>query len=161
MQEKADLQLESQLDHQQFDESQLISIKVPVTHLSYYNSSTSFERVDGQIEINGIPYQYVQSRIYNDSLELLCIPNQTVLNLRISRDDYFKLVNDIQRAQQGQHPGSHPGAAKSFISDPYTIASRYQVGDRPFQLITRAYHFFFRVPSPPVSTDERPPAFTA
>src|SRR5580698_3798791 len=84
MQDRSNLQLQSQLDLRHYDESQLITIKLPAAHLSYFNNSAVFERVDGQIEINGIPYQYVKRRIYNDSLELLCIPNQMALKLRIS-----------------------------------------------------------------------------
>jgi hypothetical protein len=157
MQDKAERQFESRLDHRQYDESQLISLKVPVTRLSYYNNSTSFERADGQLEINGVPYQYVKRRIYDDTLELLCIPNQTAMKLRLSRDEYFKLVNDIQRSQQGQHPGSHSGASKSFIGDPYTLANAFTLEDRSFTLIVRSYYFPVRIHSIPRSTEERPP----
>lgn len=158
MQDKANLQLEVQLDRRQYDESQLISIKVPLKHLSYYNSSTSFERVDGQIDIDGIPYQFVKRRIYHDSLEVLCIPNQTVLKLRISKDDYFKTVNDIQRSQQGQQQGSHPGSSKNFMTDPYTVTGSLQIGDRSFTVINRYYYFSEGIPSAPRSPQERPPA---
>jgi hypothetical protein len=70
--DKADRELETRLDENRYDESQLISIKVPVTHLSYYNTSDQFERVDGNIEFGGIQYKYVKRRIFNDSLEVLC-----------------------------------------------------------------------------------------
>jgi hypothetical protein len=160
MQDKADLQLEAQLDRCQYDESQLLSIKVPVAQLAYYNNSPVFERVDGQIEIGGIPYQYVKRRIYNDSLEVLCIPNRAALKLRLSRDDYFKLVNDIQRSQ-GQHPGSHPASFKGTIADPYTVTNSFQLGSPPFRVIKRAYYFLVSFHSIPGSTDDRPPALTA
>lgn len=149
--------LASRIDRQQYDVSQLISIKVPVTHLSYYNNSGSFERVDGQIEINGIPYQYVQRRIFNDSLELLCIPNQMALRLRMSRDEYFKLVNDIQRSA-GSRPGSHPVNTKSFIADPYTVTHLLQIGEREFTVVDRPHPSFAHLHSIYLSTDERPPA---
>ena len=160
MQDKASLQLESRLDRHQYDESQLISLKVPITQLAYYINSAAFERVDGQIEIDGVPYQYVKRRIYNDSLELLCIPNQTVQKLRLSRDDYFKLVNDIQRSQT-QRRGSHPFSFKSSIVDPYTVTNAVQLDDRPFRIITRSYHFVVLIHSIPGSTDERPPVHLA
>jgi len=157
MQDRVNGQLESQLDRRNYDESQLISIKLPATHLAYYNNSATFERVDGQLEINGVPYQYVKRRIYNDSIELLCIPNQMALNLRISSDDYFKLINDIQRSQQEQ---GHP-AAKFFAVDPYTVTSPYKMADRPFTLIACIDYFSVRLLSPPDAATERPPAFTA
>ncbi len=49
MEDKADMQLEAQLDQDQYDQSQLVSIKIPVKYISYYSGSTTFERVDGEI----------------------------------------------------------------------------------------------------------------
>jgi len=158
MQDRSNLQLQSQLDLRHYDESQLITFKLPAAHLSYYNNSAIFERVDGQIEINGIPYQYVKRRIYNDSIELLCIPNQTVLNLRLSGEDYFRLINDIQRSQQGQ---GHQGATKFFAVDPYTVTDLLRAGELSFSLVDRTDHFSVRLLSPPGVATERPPAFMA
>jgi hypothetical protein len=156
MQDRSNLQLQSQLDLRHYDESQLIAIKLPAAHLSYYNNSAVFERVDGQIEINGIPYQYVKRRIYNDSIELLCIPNQMALNLRLSGEDYFRLINDIQRSQQGQ---GHPGATKFHAVDPYTVTDPLRVGDPSFVLIDRTDYFYTNLLSPAGVATERPPCF--
>lgn len=155
MQDRSNLQLQSQLDLRHYDETQLISIKLPATHLAYYNNSPVFERVDGQIEINGVPCQYVKRRIYNDSIELMCIPNRMTLNLRLSGEDYFRLINDIQRSQQGQ---GHPGGTKFFVVDLYTATPRFQIGDLSFTLIDRTGHFSTRLLSPPGVAAERPPA---
>jgi hypothetical protein len=158
LQNRADLQLQSQLDLRHYDESRLISIKLPATHLSYCNNSAIFERVDGQIEINGVPYQYVKRRIYNDSIELLCVPNQMALKLRLSGEDYFKLINDIQRSPHGQ---GHPMLTKFFAVDPYTAPVPFLMGDLSYTLIGRIDVFSARLPSPPGAETERPPAFTA
>lgn len=96
---KADARLEAQLDNNNYNESDLISLKVPA-NLPYYATSKSYERTDGEIEIDGIHYNYVKRRFYNDSLEYLCIPNKTKLRLTNARDDFFKLVNDIQHPSQ-------------------------------------------------------------
>jgi hypothetical protein len=157
MQDRVNMQLESQLDRRNYDESQLISIKLPATHLAYYNNSAAFERVNGQVEIDGVPYKYVKRRIYNDSIELLCIPNQMALNLRISADDYFKLINDIQRSRQGQE---HP-ATKFFAVDPYTITDPPGLGNPSLALVARIDDFPARLLSRPAAATERPPAFTA
>ncbi len=160
MQDRSNLQLQSQLDLRDYDETQLISIKLPATQLAYYNNSIVYERVDGQIEINGIPYLFVKRRIYNDSIELLCIPNRMTYNLRLSGEDYFRLINDVQRSQQGQgHPG---GATKFFAVDPYTATHPFRLGDLSFILISENHDYFStRLLSPPGAAAERPPAFTA
>jgi hypothetical protein len=156
LQEKASKQLEAQLDKQLYKESQLISIKIPITTLAYYNSSTTFERVDGRIDIDGIPYQYVKRRIYKDSLELLCIPNAQALAIRSSGNTYFRLVNDIDRPQ-GQSKEDHSHSSKAFEGDPYTEARLFQISDRHFTLVAGGYYYAVNIPSTSLSTDERPP----
>ena len=144
LQEASQRKIEARLDRRLYDESQLFSIRVPVTHISYYNNSTVFERVDGQIEINGMPYQYVQRRIYNDTLELRCIPNPTALRLRIN----------AQRQQEPQHPLSF----KTFSGDPFTLSDPFRLNGPGFKKITRNDHPFVFYHSIPRCTDERPPA---
>jgi hypothetical protein len=156
MEDRSNLRLQSQLDLRHYDENQLLSIKLPATQLAYYNNSAVFERVDGQIDINGIPYQYVKRRIFNDSIEFLCIPNATALNLRHSGENYFRLINDMQRSQRG-HPGS---TTKFFAVDPYTATHRWQIDDLSLILIEYPGHFSTRLPAPSGATAERPPAFT-
>jgi hypothetical protein len=119
MEDKANTRLEAQFDNNNYDESQLISIKVPASHLAYYNNSKQFERVDGEIEINGIQYKYVKKRLYNDSFEYLCIPNNDVTKLRTARDDFFKLVNDLQQQNSQGKKSSPHSSTKSFIADYY------------------------------------------
>jgi len=107
-QNRADRRLEASLDKDNFDESQLISLKIPLTTLSYYNASADFQRVDGQIDINGVHYQYVKKRIYQDSLELLCIPNMAAMKLQTAKNDFFRQVNDLQQQNQGKKSNAHP-----------------------------------------------------
>ncbi len=161
MQQEATRQMEARLDHRQYDASQLISIKVPLTHLSYYNHSVDFERVDGEIELNGIPYQYVKQRIYNDSLELLCIPNQLALKLRLSGEEYFRTVNDLQHCSRDQHQPAHPFSGKSFVSDPYTIITFFQLEAMPSISIMHRCYYSLLILSIPRTTEERPPAAIA
>ena len=158
MQDQASLQMEARVDQQQIEESQLITIKIPATHLSYYNSSALFESIAGQIDIGGTPYQYVKRRIHNDTVELVCIANQAARLLQQSRLDYFKLINDLDRTQK---PGNHPGFAKSFLADPYTVIQLFRLSDLYTTLVKCGYHFAVRIPSLRLPTAERPPDQTA
>jgi hypothetical protein len=139
MQDRACQRLESRLDRRQYDESQLISIKIPVKDLSYYNNSAVFERVDGQIDINGVPYQYVKRRLFNDSLELLCIPNVMSLKIRAGGNGYVKFVKEIER------------------TDPYTVIDSFQIGEPSFTVNERGDYVLTDILSAILSTDERPP----
>lgn len=124
--------LEAQLDENRYDESQLISFKVPVRYLPYYNNSTEFQRVDGQIEIGGIVYKYVKRRIYNDSLEMLCIPNPTAMQLRTAENEFFRFSNDLAN---GRKAGDLPHARKFFPIHQCTV-QRHSCLLQPLRVIT-------------------------
>ena len=151
---KADQQLEEQLDNNNYDESQLISIKVPVTYLPYYNNSKSFERIDGQIEIHGTPYKYVKRRIYNDSLELLCIPNATAMKLQSTRNEIFKFVNDLQPGKKSE---SHPRSFKVPAINDYISNDLLQFGDLYSVSSIKSPHYSANIPFTYSFTEEHPP----
>jgi hypothetical protein len=114
---KADLRLEAQLDLDKYDEAALISIKIP-TNLPYYTNTVLYERVDGSINIKGVEYKYVKRRIYNDSLELICIPNATKMGMQNARDDFFRLANDLVASNSNKKAtGSHGHAIKFSVQD--------------------------------------------
>ena len=81
------------LDNEAYAEEDLITIKTPIS-LPYYSNSETFERVDGTIEIEGTEYQYVKRRIFNDSLELLCLPNLAKQQLQAVKHNFFKQTTD-------------------------------------------------------------------
>jgi hypothetical protein len=93
--QQADLQMQAQLDDNQYSESELISIKVPATLPPYTESSSVFEHMEGSIDIKGVNYRYVKRRFLNDTLELLCIPNMQKTSINNARDEFFKLANDF------------------------------------------------------------------
>lgn len=161
LENKADRQLEARLDEDRYDESQLISIKVPSSHLSYYNSSTQFERVDGQIEVGGVQYKYVKRRLFNDSLELLCIPNHTAMNLQTARNQFFQLVNDIQQ-HNGQGKKSDHSISKNFSPTDYETVSSLTVSQPHHTIkppmfgdlvptLSHSYHLTAEQPPDPIS----------
>jgi hypothetical protein len=157
LENRADRQLEASLDADKYDESQLLSIKIPSTHLSYYNSSDRFERVDGQVEIGGVQYKYVKRRIFNDSLELLCIPNHSAMRLQNSKNDYFKLVNDLQQNGQGKKSDSHPGASRNLQTEYYAVEDLFDMGNLYFIILSRSLYHEAAIPTFHSFTAEQPP----
>jgi hypothetical protein len=94
MQKKANQQLEASLDNNSYKESQLIVIKVAV-HLPYQTSWGSYERYNGEIQLNGVRYKYVKRKLANDTLYLKCIPNTKEMMLQTAKNDFFKLSNNL------------------------------------------------------------------
>jgi len=101
MEVKASQSLEARLDKNDYDESQLLEMRVSL-NLPYQNDWTEFERYDGDIVIAGTHYKYVKRKIEKGQLVVMCIPNQDKTKIETSRDDYFKMVNDLQQNGQGK-----------------------------------------------------------
>ena len=99
LQHRANVQLEAKLDKNDYKDEELIEIKVPI-NLPYQLNWKSFERFDGEVDVDGIHYKYVKRKIYNDSLVLLCLPNEAKQNLEKAKENYFKGVNDIDQSSQ-------------------------------------------------------------
>lgn len=85
--------MEQQLDNNDYNNEELISIKT-VLNLPYYSSSPEFERTYGSVAIDGVVYEYVKKRVYNDTLELLCLPNKTKTRLHDIKNDITKATSD-------------------------------------------------------------------
>jgi len=117
MEQKADNQLVAKLDRHDYNESQLIEIHIPL-NLPYLTTQADFERCDGQVEVNGQHYNYVKRKIDNGQLVLKCIPNETRQHLQSARDNFFKLVNDLQQDRPAKKStDTNTGAFKNVTGD--------------------------------------------
>jgi hypothetical protein len=117
LEDRSNLKLEAQLDQQQYNEEDLIEIRIPV-NLPYQNDTREFERIDGEITLGDVHYKYVKRKIENGQLVLKCIPNETKMALQTARDRFFALVNDLQ--QKGQHKDSKaPGLSFKSLFNEY------------------------------------------
>lgn len=114
----ADNQMQAELDLNHYNESDLIHIKVAAS-LPYGTSSEKFERVEGSIDINGVNYTYVKRRFYQDSLELLCIPNTVRAGIKNARDEFAKLANDFvtNNTSSKKASSNHTHSAKFSVQD--------------------------------------------
>ncbi|MDR3715162.1 MAG: hypothetical protein P4L51_20300 [Puia sp.] len=157
MENETDMQLEEQLDEEKYDPMTLVTIKVPVMYLPYYNNSETFERIDGQIEIQGIPYKYVKRRIFHDSLELLCIPNSAALQLQTAKNEFFKFTNDLK---QEKKPGPRSGSVKVFSIDYYPTENSYGLRAPDDMTSCMSSRYAGIVLSPYSLTAEHPPEYS-
>ena len=126
-------QWELRIDNDQYDPSQLVLVKVSADYLPYSNPSTGFQRADGQVDIGPIHYRYVGKRLYNDSVEFLCLPDQETSRLHTARDDFFSLVNDLRNTGQTRAPGPSGKTAGNilkvcYLEDHYLMVTCFPVG---------------------------------
>lgn len=85
----------------------LLSLKVAVG-LPYYTNNERFEHIDGDIQIDGVVYRYVKRRIFNDSIEYLCLRHTGKTRLLSARDQFFQMAYDLQSANNSEGNGKQP-----------------------------------------------------
>jgi hypothetical protein len=155
MQHRADQRLEAKLDRNDYDEAQLLEMRVPL-NMPYQTASSGFERIDGEIEIEGIHYKYVKRKIENGELVLLCLPNQAKMRIQSARDEFFKLVNDLQNPLQNKN--SQPAASyKSPVTEYWQQQNDWVI--QAFEGMTHHYvGLVASIPASPVlNTPAQPP----
>jgi hypothetical protein len=108
LEQQANKTFQAKLDKDQYETAGLIEVRIPL-NLPYVSNWSSFERYEGQTEINGVHYNYVKRRLINDTLILLCISNDTRNELRTAKTDIFKQVNDLQTPNKKTNSSSDPG----------------------------------------------------
>ena len=155
LEERATAQMNARLDENQYDESELITVKIP-NNLPYTNFK-QFQRMSGVIEIAGVQYNFVKVKVTSDSVELYCIPNHDLTKVQQTKNDFFKLNNDLQQNNQGKKSNNQQ-AAKSFSPDLYTMtetAALRHPGAAVAGILFADYTW--TIPSSCTSTAEQPP----
>lgn len=104
--------MNSQLDADNYNEEEAITIKVPIT-IPYATDSRDFERVSGEFEYNGEYYRLVKQRLTHDTLHIVCVKDQHSKRIHQALASYVKTFTDKPTDNQ---PGSAK-AATDFIKD--------------------------------------------
>ncbi|HVX50229.1 MAG TPA: hypothetical protein VHB48_08720 [Chitinophagaceae bacterium] len=112
---QADARVEASLDNSNYNERDLVTIKIPIS-LPYQTNWKDFERVDGEVTLDGKLYKYVKRKVQDGQLILLCLPDENKMHLQTARDDFFKMANDLNTTSSSKKPGGAE-TAKSMFSD--------------------------------------------
>lgn len=151
----SDKSLELALDADNYRDDELLLIKQP-TNLPYYNNSNEFERIDGEVVIDGVKYKYVKCRVYNGNLEMLCIPNKAKMQIEQNENEYAKGAHDFQQGNAEKKDGTQKSYQKSISEYEEQPVITVDCGSK---LITTSYvlvqsvfeenHYFTTVEQPP------------
>ena len=116
LQQKADRQLETRIDLNQYNEAQLIEIKVALD-MPYQNNQSDFERHYGEIEINGKIYTYVKRKVEDGYLVLKCIPNTVKQDIKTADNILFNVNNGLDQEHSSKNNSPLNNVTKSIFSD--------------------------------------------
>ena len=106
LQKNANTELIEAIDKEEYNPQELITIKVPLS-LPYQNNWKNFERVDGEIKVNGKVYHYVQRKLVDGEMILQCLPDENKMHLENAKDDFFRLANDLVTNNSTKKTGSN------------------------------------------------------
>ena len=127
LQNTADKQLEARLDVNDYDESQLIEIKIAL-NIPYQYSWSNFERHSGEVELNGKMYAYVKRKVEDGYLVLKCIPNNVKQEIRNAGNILFSVNNGLDQEHNSKdQPASK--VLKSFSNDYDDHSFNYNLKD--------------------------------
>ena len=104
----------AKLDAGDYDEANLIEIKVPL-NMPYQNRVTEFERQYGEITVDGVVYAYVKMKVDNNQLILKCIPDVKRQQIKNSENHLAKANSSQDMDNTGKK--HHTSFSKNVISD--------------------------------------------
>jgi len=118
LQKKADHQLETRIDLNDYKESQLIEIRIAL-NMPYQNNWSGFERHYGEIELNGKIYSYVKRKIEDGYLILKCIPNTAKQDIKNADNILFNVNNGLDQEHNNNSKSHSPlnNIVKNFLGD--------------------------------------------
>ena len=98
---QTDQELTYRLNTDQYDPSETIEIKIPVT-LPYPIQSQEFERVDGRFEHGGEHFKLIKHKLQNDTLYVVCLRDRETKQLTAALTDYVHLTQALPGADSSQ-----------------------------------------------------------
>jgi hypothetical protein len=155
LQQKVDIALETLIDNNEYDETQLTEMRVSL-NMPYQQRYTEFERHYGEINIDGKIYTYVKRKIEGDVLILKCIPNTSKTLLQEAGNNYTASNNGANPANGKEIPYKPQAKKAAFDFEGKTyfpeLASR--------EISTRFYSEFNagNIPDVLLPVDIQPPS---
>jgi hypothetical protein len=105
LEDKANRQMITRLDNNEYNESELIEISAPLD-LPYFTNWQHFERCDGQVTINGTVYNYVARKYVNNVMTYKCIPNKAQQNIITAKKQIDHNAFSDAETGKSKKPGS-------------------------------------------------------
>jgi hypothetical protein len=107
------------------------------------------------VELNGAHYNYVKRKVVNDTLILVCIPNETKNQIKSAEDEYFKNVNDLQNTGN-KKSNSKEHSTKAPVSD-YLLKENTLMGSATIGNVAHFTPYLDLIPSFAIMAKDRPP----
>lgn len=113
-------QLVQRFDTNQYDESQTITFKVPLS-IPYAGDRQDYVRVDGEFEHEGEFFHMIKQRLSQDTLYVVCVNDQQSKRIHRAMTDYVKTFGDDAAGSQDQSKTIVPSFIKEYLLESHRI----------------------------------------
>ncbi len=146
------------VEQEQYDASELITITVPLS-LPYQTDWADWEKVRGEIEIDGVTYQYVQRKVSGGQIMLQCLPNKQQAKIESARDRFFELANSFQADNNGKNgaAGNVAKFSKPVLTDFDDQCMLWRIPQLPRLLVAQHAVDKSILPQPALTVIGQPP----
>ena len=152
--QKADAAMESMLDKDQYQESELIALTIPLNN-PYQKDQSAFVRVNGEINFQGKTYKLVKRKVTDGTVVLLCIQDSHKMVLKKGSTEFGNAISGLATTNKNS---SRSETQKNFGSSDYL---RLFANPDPGKMETGTFfhHLFNQVhiTDPLISTPVKPP----
>lgn len=114
LQERATQQVQAQIDEGGYEQTALLEMSVSLD-LPYTTNWTDWEKMEGDVQIDGIHYRYVERKLADGRMYVRCLPNTPKQNVLNARDAFFKMAYDINK--QTENKKSSGVFVSNYIGD--------------------------------------------
>jgi hypothetical protein len=119
LQYQNDVAMTRQLDSDQYDESQAVTFRIPLS-VAYVGDDQDFKRVTGKFEHNGEFFRLVKQKYANDTLTIVCVRDAKDKRIQQELSKYVKTFSDTP-AEQGQNSKLSVSFIKDYIAGNFSI----------------------------------------
>lgn len=146
------------VEQEQYNAAELITLTVPLS-LPYQTDWHDWEQVRGEIEIDGIVYQYVQRKVEKGQMVLQCLPNRQRAQLASARDRFFELANSFQadNTQKKEAPAHAVKVTKPSLTDFDDHWSMWRLATQQVSLKQKGCIVAMALPTLLMPVDGQPP----
>ena len=95
-------------DNHSFDDSETITLKVPIN--IPYSGNSDYKRVNGEVEHKGDFYRLIKQKISQDTVYIVCVKDLDTKQLSLSLTEFVKTFTDKSGAEGSK-------LIKNFIKD--------------------------------------------
>ena len=152
-----DVESVNRIDEGNYNNKQLIEIKIPL-RLPYYSSSLKYERYYGEIELAGKYFDYVMRKVLNDTVYLLCLPNQIRAELQEAKITAGLIAADMKGPSANPKGAASGGKKQMSLTQYCQDISGFDFGVFTFRFSPLCNMFSMRLSSCFIEPPVKPPA---